>query len=1093
MPISTFASSGLTLVKSISFRSLMIAGLLWAGIAASAAEQASSATARSMDAKDYGRIVLSFEHMPEVETSVAKGVIVITFNRPINLLPDRIPADLPNWIAAARMDPDKKGLRLALSRAARPNLIEAGNDLYIDLLPEGLKGNPPPLPQDVIRDLSRKARIADELQKPANASNLLLVDTASSPKLSRMVFRGASPSALRVSRKDQLVELEFLGDYKLDIARLRSELPNGFKSIDMDKSENGLIIRIQIAMGAIPDARVEDGAAVVDAAFKSSGTIEPTRTAPAQIKGSNSSGETETERTVTLETAPSFGLSLLSGIDGPRILITSSKRPPLAAFSRGDAAYLAIQTDYEPDSAALQAAAKNLVELRTFRSGDLFVLRFKSKGPLFPDVQSSSEESATIILRDHPTRAASMIEIMPQLGDNGRAQLLGIMSETKIVQMIDDPVIGDHMIIVPTAVTGLGVRVPKTFPELSVLPSAQGLALVPVADDLVVSADNGLITIKRPSGLALSGLSETDASGRERTGLSVISRARWERDEQSDFASRRNTLMTMIANADEADRFRLRVMLARFLAANQLYREARAVYIGALPAADISAASPRDRLELAIFSALGGDVDFARKLLSDLSLSNQDEAVLWRSYLDAIDGHNVEAVAGYRRTAAIAALYPETLRRILRSQIAEAAIETDSTGLAIELVESLMEGQVDAIPDRVSYYRGRIFELTGKPEDARSVYERLSTSTDASTEIRARTAFLALDLKDGKIKYPDAVKAYQILVTLWRGDPLEGRILMALGRAATLAKDWKAAFTAAQKLNRIYPEVDGVRPFLEDMALRFDKLVSGEGPEKIDAFESVALFMDFREFMPVGKRGDELTSKFIDHLAELDLLPQATELLRYQISNRLSAEDKPLAAIRLAELYLRDRKPLEAVRAIADTRSGGIDDETRRARRFIEARARSELGQTKAAIDILEGIEDRETSVLRGDIYWHAKEYTFAGAGYEQALSESWREDAPLTEEDSVILLRAAIAHVLAADPMAIDRLRARYAKKLEKTPDAPAFRLLMSPPATRAALASAFADTVSNATMLDAFLANYRKRYVSKNGDTPAPTSPQG
>ena len=126
MSVKFRAPSGMKIFQALSCGLSLKIAFCVLGLSSAYAEQSSSATARATDAKDYGRIILSFESMPEVETSVAKGVIVLTFNRPITLMPDRIPTELPNWIAAARMDPDKKGLRLALARAARPNLIEIG-------------------------------------------------------------------------------------------------------------------------------------------------------------------------------------------------------------------------------------------------------------------------------------------------------------------------------------------------------------------------------------------------------------------------------------------------------------------------------------------------------------------------------------------------------------------------------------------------------------------------------------------------------------------------------------------------------------------------------------------------------------------------------------------------------------------------------------------------------------------------------------------------------------------------------------------------------------------------------------------------------
>jgi len=179
--------------------------ILWSGLVPSVAGDVPvQVTARAVDSKDYGRVIFSFSQFPEISSSVSRGVIVLSFDRPIDISTDRLTIELPNWISAARLDPDRKALRLGLARAARPNLTEAGNELYFDLLPEGWKGAPPALPADVIRELSRKARVADAIKREEMPSRTLLVDTATSNKLSRLIIRGAAPSALRVNRKDQI-------------------------------------------------------------------------------------------------------------------------------------------------------------------------------------------------------------------------------------------------------------------------------------------------------------------------------------------------------------------------------------------------------------------------------------------------------------------------------------------------------------------------------------------------------------------------------------------------------------------------------------------------------------------------------------------------------------------------------------------------------------------------------------------------------------------------------------------------------------------------------------------------------------------------
>ncbi len=52
----------------------------------------------------------------------------------------RSPANCPNYVSVARLDPDGRGMRFALTQAYKANLIEAGDKAFIDLLPQSWTG-----------------------------------------------------------------------------------------------------------------------------------------------------------------------------------------------------------------------------------------------------------------------------------------------------------------------------------------------------------------------------------------------------------------------------------------------------------------------------------------------------------------------------------------------------------------------------------------------------------------------------------------------------------------------------------------------------------------------------------------------------------------------------------------------------------------------------------------------------------------------------------------------------------------------------------------------------------------------------------------
>src|SRR5215469_15510984 len=53
----------------------------------------------------------------------------------------------PDYIGAARLDPDGTAVRLALNRKVTVNSMAVGERFYVDLLPEDWTGLPPGLPR----------------------------------------------------------------------------------------------------------------------------------------------------------------------------------------------------------------------------------------------------------------------------------------------------------------------------------------------------------------------------------------------------------------------------------------------------------------------------------------------------------------------------------------------------------------------------------------------------------------------------------------------------------------------------------------------------------------------------------------------------------------------------------------------------------------------------------------------------------------------------------------------------------------------------------------------------------------------------------
>ena len=118
----------------------------------------------------YARLVIKLDEDVDSEVLLAGSVMVIRFKRPVDVPVDKIADAVPDYVGSARRDPDGSAIRLALQRKVTVNSMTAGERLYVDLMPDGWKGSPPGLPQEVLKELSDRARAAERALRQQRAT-----------------------------------------------------------------------------------------------------------------------------------------------------------------------------------------------------------------------------------------------------------------------------------------------------------------------------------------------------------------------------------------------------------------------------------------------------------------------------------------------------------------------------------------------------------------------------------------------------------------------------------------------------------------------------------------------------------------------------------------------------------------------------------------------------------------------------------------------------------------------------------------------------------------------------------------------------------
>jgi len=208
--------------------------------------------------KGFARILLTFEgdEVPKYKVNITSSVMVLSFD-------ERIETDLTNvfnkvgdYISAVRLDPDGKALRFALARKIKFNAIEAGEKLFLDIMPSNWVGLPPSLPAKIVAALARRAKDAERAalekmrRKEMEAQNLKLrVRTGELPTFSRLVFDWKKYVGVKLTRDGKNISVIFDHLAKPLIAELKATPPRFIVKADASIEKENLVFKLELQPG----------------------------------------------------------------------------------------------------------------------------------------------------------------------------------------------------------------------------------------------------------------------------------------------------------------------------------------------------------------------------------------------------------------------------------------------------------------------------------------------------------------------------------------------------------------------------------------------------------------------------------------------------------------------------------------------------------------------------------------------------------------------------------------------------------------------------------------------------------------------------
>ena len=219
---------------------LLAAALIVSGLSFAAPCRAADAVkgeATFSAAKGYARLVLKLAEDVPSEVVTAGSIVVIRFERPVDIPVDRLSDAVPDYVSSARRDPDGTAIRLSLARRVAINTMSAGERTFVDFLPDSWVGPPPSLPIEVVRELAERARAAERALRQQRADALarkrppVRVRALVQPTFVRFVFEMPDGVGASSVLNDQKLTIQFNALLSFDLADAIVAAPPNVASI----------------------------------------------------------------------------------------------------------------------------------------------------------------------------------------------------------------------------------------------------------------------------------------------------------------------------------------------------------------------------------------------------------------------------------------------------------------------------------------------------------------------------------------------------------------------------------------------------------------------------------------------------------------------------------------------------------------------------------------------------------------------------------------------------------------------------------------------------------------------------------------------
>ncbi len=552
---------------------------------------------------------------------------------------------------------------------------------------------------------------------------------------------------------------------------------------------------------------------------------------------------------------------------------------------------------------------------------------------------------------------------------------------------LDHSEIGETLKIIPVSKVGSRVTQAKNTPEYELLKTIQGIAVVFLSDDAKLEVHSDKIKLTTDSNIPDEKTIDANlfpAKIDEYIKLPSILPYLDKNLDIINFNEQKSRLISQAAmSKDEHESYLNNLALARFYFIHGWYQESNEVLKLAKFASEKEfRENLQARFMLAVNHTMMQENLSAKEEYDDLLAYNDikrvQEIVAWSKY-------NEFSLGGSPGLINITNLMPKTIALYSDDKywsLIFGEIEIALLGNDLKLLDKLFkEVKTPKEGNRYSYflkyYKASYYRKKNQLNLAKQYLRELaSQDSDMFTKVRAEFDLIKILSEEGEMKTNEAIKGLERLRYEWRGDQLEYQILLQLASSYRETKDFLNALRTYKYAEDAFNNKISNFYITSEMARIFnDVFLPGGVGEGMDDFSTVALFYEFKALNPIGEQGDDVIISIAKRLVKLDLLENAEDLLRHQITYRLQGSKRVENADNLAIVLMMDKKPSESILVLDETDKDNVSFSEHQYRLRLRARAMVSAEKYAEALAYIKDDITHDAEIIRREALFQAKSW----------------------------------------------------------------------------------------------------------------------